>query len=368
MNFLDNIFFDNTIRSYIVVVIIIALAFVLKRIISKYATALIFKLGKTQWAGMSKERFDHFTVSPLERILMAIVIILALGQLNFPHQLVFSIHKVTSQDIVDTIASATIIICIVSLIIRFMDFLAFVIEYKKGKTKYGGQRQLIFFFKDLIRVIIIIFGIVFILKYSLNLDIGNLLTGLSIVGAALALSARESLENLIASFIIFFDKPFETGDSVKVKDISGTVERIGLRSTRVRTAASSLVTIPNKQMVDSILDNWSERNTVRNEIKSQLPSSTSSDDIEKTIKGIENILSSKKEKIVSFDVHLQEINNDGVLISVVYFTPIGVPLTELNLLLQDINISIRRMQEEFGIRPSITHNINIVSPDKNNPV
>lgn len=364
MNFLDNIFFDNTIRNYIVVAIIISIAFVLKRIISKYATALIFKLGKTQWAGMSKERFDNFIVSPLERILMAIVIILALGQLNFPHDLEFSIHTVTSHDIIDTIASATIIICIVSLIIRFMNFLVLVIEHKKGGTKAGGQHQLLFFFKDLIRVVIIIIGIVFILKYSLNLNIGNLLTGLSIVGAALALAARESLENLIASFIIFFDKPFETGDSVKVKDISGTVERIGLRSTRVRTAASSLVTIPNKQMVDSILDNWSERNTVRNEIKSQLPSSTSSDDIEKTIKGIENILASKKEKIVSFEVYLQEITNDGALINVVYFTPTGIPLAESNLLVQEINISLRRIQEELGIQPSVTHNINIVSPDK----
>lgn len=364
MNFLDNIFFDNTIRSYIVVAIIICLAFILKRIISKYTTALIFKLGKTQWTGMSKERFDNFIVSPLERILMAIVIILALGQLNFPRDLLFSIHKVTSHDIVDTMASATMIICVVSLIIRFMNFLVLVIEHKKGGTKSGGQRQLIFFFKDLIRVIIIIIGIVFILKYSLNLDIGNLLTGLSIVGAALALSARESLENLIASFIIFFDKPFETGDSVKVKDISGTVERIGLRSTRVRTASSSLVTIPNKQMVDSILDNWSERKNVRNELKSQLPSSTSSNDIERTIKGIENILSSKLGKIISFEVHLQEITNDCVLISVVYFTPIELPLTESNLLVQEINISIRRMQEESGIQPSTTHNINIITPDK----
>ena len=122
-----------------------------------------------------------------------------------------------------------------------------------------ASTSLSFFFKDLIRVIIIIIGIAFIIKFSLGINIGNLLTGLSIVGAALALSARESLENLIASFIIFFDKPFETGDLVKVNNYSGTVERIGLRSTRARTAEKSMVTVPNKQMVDSILDNWSMR-------------------------------------------------------------------------------------------------------------
>jgi MscS family membrane protein len=78
-------------------------------------------------------------------------------------------------------------------------------------------------------------------------------------GAALALAARESLENIIASFIIFFDKPFVTGDNLKIQQVTGTVERIGLRSTRIRTADKTLVSVPNKQMVDSIVDNLSMR-------------------------------------------------------------------------------------------------------------
>ncbi|MEI9958567.1 MAG: mechanosensitive ion channel domain-containing protein [Ferruginibacter sp.] len=59
------------------------------------------------------------------------------------------------------------------------------------------------------------------------------------------------MENLIASFIIFFDKPFTAGDTLTANNISGTVEKIGLRSTRIRTADKTLVTIPNKLMVDS---------------------------------------------------------------------------------------------------------------------
>src|SRR6185369_15383118 len=92
-----------------------------------------------------------------------------------------------------------------------------------------------------------------------NYDIDKILAGLSIVAAALALSARESLENLIASIIIFFDKPFAIGDTLKVQQVTGTVEKIGLRSTRIRTTEKTYVTVPNKQMVDSILDNLSLR-------------------------------------------------------------------------------------------------------------
>jgi MscS family membrane protein len=200
-----------------------------------------------------------------------------------------------------------------------------------------------------------------ILKLSFGLPIGNLLTGLSIVGAALALSAKESLENLIASFIIFFDKPFETGDTVKVNNITGTVERIGLRSTRLRTPEKSLVTVPNKQMVDSILDNWSVRDLIRNEIKTLLSPHNSSEDLEKAISGIEEILSSKKETVQTYSVYLQEINNDSAVIMVIYFTKFPMEPDHLNKLKQEINIEIRKMQEKNEIKPSSTTSVKLVT-------
>ena len=364
MNFLDQVYFDNSIRSFIVVAITILLALLLKRFISKYATTLIFKMGKTQWGGMDKQQFDSIIIAPLERILVVVISIFALDQLIFPKAFLFSIHKITSQDIVETIASAIIIISVVSLILRFMDFLMQVIKHKSKGYSSASEYQLLFFFKDFIRVIIIIFGIIFILKYSFRLDIGNLLTGLSIVGAALALSARESLENLIASFVIFFDKPFETGDVVKVKDITGTVERIGLRSTRIRTNEKSLVTVPNKQMVDSVLDNWSSRDLVKNEIRTQLSPQTSAEDMEKAIAGIQEILASKKEEIASHSVYLQEITNEVALINLVYFTVPGMAADETNLLRQQINIDIRKLLEKYKIEPAHSGQITLVSPEK----
>ena len=363
MRFLDQIYFDNTIRSYIAVTITILLALMLKRIISKYASALIFKMGKKKWGGIDKQRFDSIIIVPLERILVVIIGIFALDRLNFPTALIFSIHKVTSQDIVIATATAIIIICIVSLILRFMDFLALVIKHKSQINTSPSEYQLLFFFKDFIKVVIIIFGIVFILKLSFKLDIGNLLTGLSIMGAALALSARESLENLIASFVIFFDKPFEAGDYVQMKDITGTVERIGLRSTRIRTVENSLVTVPNKQIVDNILDNFSLRGLVRNEIKTQLLPYTSSENLENALTGIEEILSLRKE-VDSYTVRLMEITNDGALISSVYFTKPEIPFDDLTLIKQEINLSIKKMEEKFEIQHSDSSKITFINTEK----
>lgn len=343
-----------------IVAIVILLIVVLKRIISKYFTALIFKLGKTQWEGLSKQKFDSIIILPIERILMVMTVIFSFSWLNFPYELEFSIHNVSSREILDSIATAVIIICVVSLVIRFMDFLVMVIRHKSGVKKTPGEYQLIFFFKDFIRVIIIIFGIIFILKYSLKVDIGNLLTGLSIVGAALALSARESLENLIASFVIFF-KPFETEDSIRVNNVKGTVERIGFRSTRVRKAEKSLVTIPNKQMVDSVLDNWSERDSVRNELKIQLSPANSSENLEKAIKKIKEILTSTSTKIISYTVHLQEISAEGALIMLIYFTEKDLTAEDMNMLLEEINLSVKKMLEENEISSAITGKVTFVS-------
>jgi len=360
MKFLDQVYFNNSVRSYIVVFIAILVAFVLKRIVSKYAASLLFKLVKQKSGRLDKLRFDNLVVAPIERLLFVIISFFAIDRLNFPKALMFTIHKVTSQDIVEGIASAIIIIYFVSFIIRFMDFLVLLIKNKALSANTPGEHQLLFFFKDLIRVVIIIIGFAFILKFSFGLNIGNLLTGLSIVGAALALSARESLENLIASFIIFFDKPFETGDLVKVNNFSGTVERIGLRSTRLRTVEKSMVTVPNKQMVDSILDNWSMRNVVRNEIKTYLSPHTSSEDLEKVIAGIKEILLSKKERVQTYSVYLQEINNDNAIIMIIYFTKFAMIVDDLNQLRQEINVDIRKLHEKHEIKPSTPTSVKIV--------
>ncbi len=361
MNFLDQVYFDNSIRNYIAVAIVILLAFLLKRLISKYATSLLFKLIKPQKGKLDKPKFDSFIAGPVERILFVLVAIFSLDRLNFPHQLFFTIHKVTSRDIVDGLSSAIIIICFVALIIRFMDFIVHLISVREGDGKTAGEFQLIYFFKDFIRVVIIIIGIAFILKISFGLNISNLLTGLSIIGAALALSARESLENLIASFIIFFDKPFETGDLVKVNNYLGTVERIGLRSTRIRTIEKSVLTVPNKQMVDSILDNWSMRNLVRNEIKVLVSPQSTSDDLEKSISGIKEILKAKIESLNDYSVYLQEINNDSAVISIIYFTEMSMPLDELNKLKQEINIEIKKLHEKHDIKSSVSTSVKLVN-------
>ena len=186
-----------------------------------------------------------------------------------------------------------------------------------------------------------------VLHYAFSYNVSSLLTGLSIVGAAIALALRESLENLIASFVIFFDKPFTTGDVVKVQGITGTVEKIGLRSTRIRTDQKTYVTVPNKQMVDSILDNLSLRTQYRGELRLEIDLNTSSKKLQALLTGIKTIL--HREDVKSSSVFMNAIAGNAFMINGDYFTA-HITDNEFNSIREGVNLSVLQLLKNLGIQ------------------
>jgi MscS family membrane protein len=97
----------------------------------------------------------------------------------------------------------------------------------------------------------------------LGYPVGSLLAGLGIGGLAVALAAQKTVENLFGAFSIGVDQPFREGDFVKVEDVVGTVERIGLRSTRFRTLDRTLVSLPNGKLADMRIESFAARDRLR---------------------------------------------------------------------------------------------------------
>lgn len=343
------VFLDNTVGSYLIVAAVIVFVALFKKYLSRYVAGLLFRLIKKLVKGVDKETFINLVVAPLRTFLLILITIITLEKLNFPTTPIrigslsfnpdFRIYKITLHQLIDTLSVVILIFSFIWLLIRIIDFIALILEWKANLTSDQSDNQLIVFFKDFFKVIIVINGFLLILKFGLHLDIGNLITGLSIAGAAIALSTRESLENLIASFIIFFDKPFTTGDLVKVQNITGTVEKIGLRSTRIRTDQKTFVTVPNKQMVDSILDNLSLRSQRRAFVQLELNAATRPDKVQELIKNIENLLEQHKAEIDQYTVLLSDINKNAFHIQVEFFTPAGTIAT-FNAIRQKVNIEI----------------------------
>ena len=364
MNFFDNIYFDNSIKSYCIVLGSILLMLILKRYLSRYIASLLFRLSHRIWKNIDKKSFTDLVVEPLEWFLLILIAVFAIDKLNFPQKWQYNIYGHSTNEILTRIGIGIIIVSFTWLMLRMIDFIAMVFEKKAPHTDEKRSDQLIVFFRDFLKVLFAILGLLLLIKACFNQPVGNLLTSLSIVGAVLALAAKESLENLIASFIIFFDKPFATGDVLRVNSVTGTVERIGLRSTRIRTADKTLVTVPNKQMVDSVVDNWSMRTHRRAEIKLELAPNTSADAATQLIGEIKKSLAIKADTIHNPSVYLSEINKSGVLITIEYFTQF-LSIDRFNQLKEEMNIALKKLLEENELSmATATSSITIINEPK----
>lgn len=353
--FLNKVFFDNTVRSYLVVLGIIAITLVFKRYLSRYIAGLIFGLVKRIAHGVDKASFVRLVVSPLEIFLLLFISIVSVDNLHFPARLNIKIYRIHLHDLIDAVSVIVLIVTFIWLLLRVIDFIALILNQKAEKPAEVSDNQLVVFFKDLFKVLFVIMGVLMILKMAFHYKISNLITALSIGSAAVALAFRESLENLIASFIIFFDKPFMIGDLVKVHDITGTVEKIGLRSTRVRTDQKTFVTVPNKQMVDNIMDNLSLRTQRRAFVQLELHSETSHDTVNQFVQRVRNLLQQRKEQVENYTVFLSDINKNAFILHVEFFTA-PIPAADFNNIRQEINLSMIELMEDMNIKLATREN------------
>jgi MscS family membrane protein len=88
-----------------------------------------------------------------------------------------------------------------------------------------------------------------------GVNVAGLIAGLGLGGLAFALAAKDTIENIFGAVAILIDQPFRVGDNINVGGVAGVVEHIGLRSTRLRTAENSLVSMPNSKVISSHVDN-----------------------------------------------------------------------------------------------------------------
>jgi MscS family membrane protein len=296
---------------------------------------------------VDRKQFIALVLIPMEWFIVWTVVVFSFHKLKFPDLLQVELYKVSTQDITDAIGKIILIVFFIRLLTRLIDFFAIIFEAKANQTADQSDNQLVVFFKDFFKAIAIILGILMISRFVFSFNVANLITGLSIVTAAIALATRESLENLIASFIIFFDKPFTVGDLVKVENITGTVEKIGLRSTRVRTDQKTFVTMPNKKMVDSILDNLSLRTQRKAEIKLELAVHTPPQKINELL-GKAEMLLQQQEEIQTHSVVLNDIGLKSITVLIEYFTG-SIEFNRFQQLKQEVNLHLLRSLETLQI-------------------
>lgn len=124
----------------------------------------------------------------------------------------------------------------------------------------------------------------------LGYPVASLIAGLGIGGLAVALAAQKTVENLFGAFSLGVDRPFCEGDFVKVEDFVGTVEAIGLRSTRFRTLDRTIVSLPNGRLADMRLESFSARDRLRLATVIGLVYGTTAAQLRDVLAGLERVL------------------------------------------------------------------------------
>lgn len=257
-----------------------------------------------------------------------------------------------SVEFVDRSFEVAAAVIILWTAIRLIDLLTAYLRERAQEADLPVDVPVIPLLRKSLKIFIGLIGGLLIIQH-LGYPIASLLGGLGIGGLAVALAAQDTLANVFGSIIIFADKPFKVGDWVQIGDVSGHVEAIGFRSTRIRTWPRSLVAIPNKTIANSQIENWSAMPKRRITFTLYVTYASTPEQIERLVDGIYEILRShpgvdQEYYLVKFTEFAQE----GFGIFIYYFTRSTVWAEHLQVR-QEVNLEILRLVRELGMTVAV---------------
>jgi len=197
-----------------------------------------------------------------------------------------------------------------------------------------------------LKVFVIIVAVL-VTSQNLGMNVTGLLASLSIGGLAVGLAAQDTLSNLFGAVALFADKPFRVGDRIQLDSIDGSVEAIGLRSTRIRNLDGHLVTVPNRTMANASLTNVSKRPNIKTVMNIGVTYDTPAEKVERAMQIIEAIYRphpKTSDLIVSFNAFASSSLN----ILVVHWWD-STDFKEYLLQFQKLNLELKRRFDAEGI-------------------
>ena len=232
--------------QYVTMIILAVTGFLIYFITSRFFTFIISLIANSN---LGKDRFDKKMVKRLGRILsyllVSYMVFVIVPVLQLPTALVYYI--LLALRLTRTILFVFLALRIVNLVRSYMLFVT-------DQTPNPTDEHMVPIISRIIKVLIVSAGFVQILSIF-YVNVTALIAGLSIGGLAIALAAQETVRNLFGSMMIYADKPFKIGDIITVGAFTGTIEDIGFRSTRIRTFDTSLISIPNGNLMNETINN-----------------------------------------------------------------------------------------------------------------
>ena len=198
----------------------------------------------------------------------------------------------------------------------------------------------------IIKIALWVFGLILILS-NLGVNVTSLVAGLGIGGIAIALAFQNILSDLFSSFAIYFDKPFAVGDFIVVGDKKGTVEKIGIKTTRLRALQGEELVISNQELTNAQIQNFKKMSERRINFAIGLTYDTSSEKLKRVPGLIKQIIDSSEG--VRFDrVHFKEFGEFSLIFEIVYYIKSSDFVKYMNIQ-QSINFEMKSVFEKEQI-------------------
>lgn len=183
---------------------------------------------------------------------------------------------------------------------------------------------------------------------NLGFNVSTLIAGLGIGGIAVAFALQNILSDIFASFSIFFDKPFEIDDYIVVGQNKGVVKHIGIKTTRITSLEGQEVVIPNKELTETVVENYGRIKNRRVSLKIGVEYSISNEKLKKAIKIITEAIKAEKQVDKIDWVVFKSFGDSALIIEAVYY------LTDFNYLTylatqEKINFAIKQGFEKESI-------------------
>jgi MscS family membrane protein len=335
---------------------LLIVVFLIHKITTYLFRLLLRRLLKTRAKAAILDPKLIFSIARLSSIILMVwILIRLLPILQFPVEIVSTI-------IIGLRIMRTVFVILLGF--KLVDLLALYVKRATDKTENTLDNQIVPIIRQSLDIIIGVIGVIVILNY-LKVNVTALIAGISIGGLALALAAQETVKNLIGSVMIFIDRPFQIGDYIVTKSASGTVEEVGFRSTRIRSAENSVLTIPNGTLANMVIDNFGLRVYRRYKTDLTLTYNTSSENITAFVEGIKTIIAEHpKTRKEGFQVHFNNLSASSLDILLIVYFQVADWTEELESR-QDLLLSILKLAKEIGVEFAYpTTSVHLVNPDK----
>ncbi|MCL4547484.1 MAG: mechanosensitive ion channel family protein [Bacteroidetes bacterium] len=331
-NFWETKYWGNTIQDYIVAAAVIILTVIVTQVIKKIVLTRI-----------QKEKRDGKRLQFIAKSINGFLIpALYFGALYVAFE--FLSFGKTFNKIIELVYELLLTIFVIRFSVTALDyFLGKYFEEKRGGEDGKRLKPLLSFLNFVIWII----GLLFLLD-NLGFQISTIVAGLGISGIAVALAAQAILGDLFSYFVIFFDRPVEIGDFITFDGKAGTIEKIGIKSTRVRSLSGEQLIVSNSKLTSSVLHNYKRMETRRIVFNLGVTYQTKSKQL-KTIPGvIKSII--EKQELAKFDrAHFQSFGNSSLNYEVVYFI-MSADYTKYMDTQEKINVEIYEQFEKLGIK------------------